>query len=279
MRTQVAFPWLVDPAEDGLRAPNGAAIDLRLAKKGRREPLGALLEQARYSIGLARQHAAPLAKSGWPRPRTDGLEADVVLLEGVVATHTEKGKSTRARALAEQRAIDDAKRFLRALRAALPMVLREPGLASVDVSALRIGHELRRSVDRIRAYLATLQEALPRLDAPLSPYFGGKKPSTLVAKLRAGLEHADQAHEDERKARTPVTWQAYEARGRVIEAIEDLHRVARIAFDASPDTRAKFNRRILEAARKKRPRKGKAGGDGDGVGDANEGGGEGAGEK
>jgi hypothetical protein len=255
VRTQVSFPWLVDLEADGPRAPNGAAIDLRLAKKGRREPLGALLEQARYSIGLARQHAAPLAKSGWPRTRTDGLEADVVLLEGVIAAHADKGKSTRARAQAEQRAIDDAKRFLRALRAALPIVLREHPGASVDVSALRIGHELRRSVDRIRAYLGVLHEVLPRLDGALAPYFGGKKPSTLAGKLRAALEQADEAHEAERKARTPITWQAYEARGRVIEAIEDLHRVARIAFDANAEVRGKFHRKILDAARKTRPRK------------------------
>jgi hypothetical protein len=250
-RVQVAFPWLVDPAPSK-GADATADVDLRLAKRGRREPLGALLEQARYSIGLARQHAAHLSKAGWSRARTDGLEADVVLLEAVTATHAEKRSATRTKAQAEQRAIDDVKRFLRLLRTALPMVLREPGASAVDPAAFHVGGELRRSVARIRSYLEGVQEVVLKLDPQLAPYFGGKRPSVTLAKLRAALEHADDAHDRERSARKPVTWKAYEARGRVIQAIEDLHRVARIAFDASPAVRATFHKRILEQARRPR---------------------------
>ncbi len=254
---------MVDPAPATATDPT-ADVDLRLAKRGRREPLGALLEQARYSIGLARQHAAPLSKAGWSRARTDGLEADVVLLEAVTATHAEKRSATRSKAQAEQRAIDDVKRFLRLLRTALPMVLRETsgasgasggGATGVDPAAFHVGGELRRSVARIRAYLDGVHEVVQRLDPQLAPYFGGKRPSATLAKLRAALEHADDAHDRERTARKPVTWKAYEARGRVIQAIEDLHRVARIAFDASPAVRATFHKRILEQARRPRAKK------------------------
>ncbi len=251
IRAQVAFPWLVDPAAS---ASVPASVDLRLAKRGRREPLGALLEQARYSIGLARKHAAPLAKSGWPRARTDGLEADVVRLEAVTATHADKRSSTRAKAASEQKAIDEVKRFVRVLRAALPMVLREVGPSAVEPAAFRIGGELRRSVGRMRAYLESLDAGVKKLDPQLAPYFGGKRPSVLLAKLRAGLDEADAAHEQEREARKPVTWQAYEARGRVIQSIEDLHRVARIAFDQNPSVRASFHKKILDDARRRRPK-------------------------
>jgi hypothetical protein len=249
MGDQVALPWLPDPASSG--AVPGE-VDLRLARKGRREPLGGLLEQARHSVGLARKHAAALARAGWPAARTDGLEADVLRLEGLAGAHAELGRKTRTKADAEQRAIDDAKRFLRVLRAALPMALRDAEPHGPKPEAFRVGRELRRSVAQIAVHLGTIREAVQKLDPALAPYFGGKKPSATLAKVRAALETADTAHDEERRARVPVTWQAYEARGRVVQDIEDLQRVARIVFDGKPELRKAFGKEILERARKKR---------------------------
>ena len=70
--------------------PPPPPLDRRLVTKGRRERLAALLQQAKVSAGLAREHVDALASYGWPPARTAALEAEIAALEADVGARVDR---------------------------------------------------------------------------------------------------------------------------------------------------------------------------------------------
>jgi hypothetical protein len=225
-------------------------IDLRLARKGRREPLHGLLEQATVTAGRGREHAADLARFGWTAAMTTALEADIASLQTGYADRIDTTGAARRAGDAEQTAIDDAKRFIRQLRNALPMVLRHTKVTDLNLEAFHAGGQLLRSTAKILVYLAGLQAVVGKLDADLAPYFEGKKASDALTAALTGLQGANVVQELKLDALPQATLEICEIKGRVLESIEDLNRVGKIAYDGDAGTRAAFNKDILLRARK-----------------------------
>lgn len=225
-------------------------IDLRLAKKGRREPLHGLLEQATVTAGRGRDHAADLARFGWTAAMTTALEADLASLQTGYADRIDTTGAARRAGDAEQTAIDDAKRFLRQLRNALPMVLRHTKVTDLNLEAFHAGGQLLRSTAKILVYLSGLQAVVGKLDADFAPYFEGKRASDALSAALAGLQGANVVQELKLDALPQATLEICETKGRILEAIEDLNRVGKIAYDGDAGTRSSFNKDLLLRARK-----------------------------
>jgi hypothetical protein len=224
-------------------------IDLRLAKKGRREPTDGLYEQSTVSAGLAHEKATDLARFGWTSAMTDALDADIKTLSLGIAQRLDVTGAARRASDDEQQAIADAKHFLRQMRNALPMVLRKTKVTDVNVEAFHAG-KVTRSVATMLVFLSSLQSVVAKLDADFAPYFEGKRASEILMKVLHALQGANVVQELKIDSLPSATLAILEVKGRVLESIEDLNRVGKIAYDGDAGTRARFNKDVLLRARK-----------------------------
>lgn len=228
------------------------ALDLRLIAKGRSEPRAGLAQQGKVHVGLGTHHVLELDEAGWSPADTASLEANVALLEGAVGTQAKAQDHASDTSTTESDAIDNAKGFIRRVRHALPRALREAPNAGVTLRSFHAGVTLERSTPRIVKYLTEIRPAVLALDPVLAKHFKGQLPSLELDMAKTALDQADTAQELARKHAPSETLALYEAMGQVLEQIEDLNRAGKIAFDSDPGTRAKFNKDILQRARKER---------------------------
>lgn len=228
------------------------ALDARLIRKGMREPREGLIQQARMHVALAKQYERALREHGWMPADTDTLHTGLVLLDTEMSRQAdERGLSLQA-TRDEGEAVDNAKIFIRRLRYALPRVLRDTCATGVSEESFAVHGRLGRSSPQISAYLTRITEAVVKLDADLAPYFGGAAPSRLLQEVKARLDAADTVQEMQLASLPLDTARVYEAKGRVLQSIEDLNRSGKSAFDGDATTVALFNKDLLGRARKKR---------------------------
>lgn len=232
------------------------AHDEGLAGKGKREPLKGLVEQGAVQVGLAQRFAAELARRGWTAADTARLQQDLGLVD------TERGKQVEARDEAhlkggggEQRAVQGAKDYIATLRLAAPgAVLRAQVAGVVDASVKQFSSNgtLGRSTPALLDYLTRVAPVVARLDEHLKPYFDGQSAAALLAGVKQELSAADVTHEVALKGLPADTLQLYEAKGRVLAAIEEVNRVGRIAFRGQAELSGQFNKDLLLRARRER---------------------------
>lgn len=225
-------------------------MDIRLMKKGKRVSREGLVQQARISLELARRYEERLKLFGWTPADTDRLHTGLVLLDDEISRQAdERGVSLQA-TRDEKQAIDDAKALIERLRLALPRVLRESQASGVSEESFAVRTRLRRNTPQILGFLTRILPAVVRLDDALAPFFGGARPSELVEEAKARIESADTAQETQ-WAKLPLdTARVYEAKGRVLELIEDLNRTGKSAFIGDRETASLFNKGLIARAQK-----------------------------
>ncbi len=113
----------------------------------------------------------------------------------------------------------------------------------------------RRSTPKISNYLAKIRPHVVKLDEHLRPYFGGERASEQLDAVKSALDAADAVQEADIASLPEATQKVYEAKGRVLQDIEDLNRIARNAFEGNADAIALFNKDILLRARQERKKK------------------------
>jgi hypothetical protein len=228
------------------------AIDEKLVKKGRGEPRLGLIEEGRYHVGLAREHAAELAENGWSKDKTAALEKNVGTLESAVASQAEERDAARTSTAAEGSAIDDVKAYVHRLRKALPLVLEDSPVEGVSAKGFESGATLGRSTPLLAGYLIKIRPSVVLLDNGFKPYFHGKKASDLLDQVKEALDASDTEQEVKQGGLPEDTATIYEAKGRVLALVERMNRVGQIAFDGQATIAAKFNKDILLRARRER---------------------------
>lgn len=220
----------------------------RFIAKGEREPYLGLVQQGEHHVGLIDQYKAALVGSGLPPAKADSARA---LLEDVkhYGRAQRQGRDDgQAKTRAVTNATAAAKAFIFKLGKAVPMVLLDEGITDVTVDSFRVG--LLDSTPRVVRYLENVRHHVERLAAPLAPYFRGESPLALLDKVKADLEDADRAQELARAQLPDATLKLYEAKGKLLQLIEDVNRVAAIAFYGQADVVAKFNKDLLLRARR-----------------------------
>ncbi|MBL8783272.1 MAG: hypothetical protein JNJ59_00110 [Deltaproteobacteria bacterium] len=228
-------------------------FDLRLVKKGRPETLQPLIEQARYSLALARQHAAVLAEDNWQPSQTDDL---AVTLEALgtdkvaqLAARLEAKDKTRS----ESSAVTEAKALINRVRNTLPQVLRKHPDLGVAPEEFHAGDRLARAAGRVSAYLLKIRAPAAKLDAAFAPYLKQQTLTKLIDDAREKLDNASTAQEVDLASLPEDTAQLHERKGHLLELIEDLNAIARNAFADQPSVRAQFNKDLLNRGRKAKP--------------------------
>jgi hypothetical protein len=227
------------------------AINLRLARKGANEPRHGLVQQGNYHVRLASDKADALARAGWKKEKTSALAADVLELEGQVAAQADRRSGAKQTTLTESEARNQAKSFIRKLRNVLPIVIRDHPELGVTISQFQ-GGALENSTPKISTYLTDISEPVKKLDGILKDYLEGEPASVQLALVKVGLDEADTVQETTLAGLPEATLAIYETKGRVLEAIEDINRLAKNAFDGQAALIAQFNKDLLLRARKER---------------------------
>lgn len=210
------------------------------------------------SLQLARAHTAGLARFGWSDARTQALAAQAEALRAVAGERQAHLATLAGAVRVEAAARREAMRFLRHLRTALPLALKTTRAGSGDADgslssrAFLAGGPLGRCTARVVTHLAALAPAVERLDDALAPYFPAERASARRARVLDALVAA-RATRARLQAEVPAqTDRAHRLAGELLEAIEDLHRVARLAFEGEPLVLAAFSKRWIERGRRRR---------------------------
>ncbi len=172
------------------------SVDMRLVTKGRRDTLASLLQQAKVSAGNAKMYAAQLDACGWTDARTTTMLAEIASLETDVASRIDTANAARHATAQEHAAIDAAKTFIRKLRAAAPMVLRDTKVVGVAHDAFNAGSPLASSTPKIVEYLTKVRGPVVKLDDDFVPYFKGNKASAELDAVKHALDGADVVQEN-----------------------------------------------------------------------------------
>jgi hypothetical protein len=230
------------------------AHDERMVAKGMHEPREGLAQQGRVQVELAKQHATELARHGWPAKMTSELANQVELISSGHSAQVDARTGSKADTHAEHQAVGEAKSFINLLRNAVPLAVEDAVKAGkhADVSEFHAGQKLGLSTPKILGYFDSIAPAVARLDDYLKPYLPGDKPSKRLAALKSSLAAKDSTQEASLKGLPADTLDVYEAKGRVLDLIERLNRIARIAFDGQAELIGKFNKDLLLRARKER---------------------------
>lgn len=204
---------------------------------------------------------AALAAAGWSAAQGTQLAAHLDSFRAAIGEHYEHALLARSATEREAEARAVALRFLEHLRNALPLALRTRPVTSakVKLDAFRVGVPLGRSTPRIAAHLTQIAGPVAKLDADLAPYFGGQRASERLRAAPKLLSDRDVEQEVLRKAKPTKRDRLHRAVGEVLQGVEDLHGIARIAFDAQPEIRRVFRKK--EIARGRRAKKGEAASD------------------
>ena len=226
-------------------------INLRLAKKGAGESRQGLVQQGNYHVRLATDKADALARVGWKSAKTNELAAHILLLEGQAAVQLDRRSGAKVNTLTESEARNQAKSFIRKLRNVLPIVIRDNPELGVTISQFQRG-ALEDSTPKISTYLTSISEPVKKLDKILADYLEGEPASVQLALVKVALDEADTVQETTLAGLPEATLAIYETKGRVLEAIEDINRLAKNAFEGQAALIGQFNKDILLRARKER---------------------------
>ena len=227
-------------------------LDQRLIRKGRSEPREGLVQQARMHLELAHRYQSRLEDFGWLPSDTQMLRTCLEILDTPAAKQADERGLSLETTRGDAEAIDDAKAFIRRLRYALPRALRETTVSNVSQESFATIGRLGRSSPQIVAYLTRITPAVERLDDDLMRFFAKVRPSRILAQVKSNLERAD-AEQEAAIASLPIeTARVYEAKGRLLELIEDMNRAGRSAFDGDATMASLFNKDLVLRARKMR---------------------------
>jgi hypothetical protein len=225
-------------------------VDARLVKKGKREPRDGLSQEAKAHVQLGKQYPTELGEHAWSAQDTASLEANVALLDGAMGTQSGAKTGAKGATVTEGEAKQAAEKYIARLRRALPRALRDAPELGLTLASFAAGERLVGSTPKISKYLSTIRTNVATADKALSAAFPKKSALILLDEVKLALDTADSTQEVARK-NTPDTTQAlYEVAGKVLEQIEDMNRAGKSAFEDDPTTRAKFNKEILDRARK-----------------------------
>lgn len=239
------------PAAQADAASPPAAANLELAAKGRTYGLGAVIAQAGYHLKLIENNLDALVAAGWSPDASAELKAGLDQLQTGAAKRADEGGQAKSATGSQEAAIDDAKAFLRKLRNALPVMLREVKPVGVTLEQFQVNGELKRKVNNIVVYLTKLQSQLQKVDEPMKRYLGGKTASLMAKELCQRLQAADASQETQLAALPASTLVVYALKGRVVQLIENANNLGKNAFDGNAAKIGQFNKDLLLRDRRK----------------------------
>ncbi len=156
----------------------------------------------------------------------------------------------------EGQAIARGKELVGKLALAVPLALRVTSVPEVRVEDFYGAAEVERSTTKIVAFLDRIRPGIKKIDAALKPYLNGESAADLLETAYNELTIANKRQEVARSGAPDKTVQMNETKGRALQLVEDMNRIAKLAYYGQAQVIGRFNKDILLRAR--RSRSGKA---------------------
>lgn len=227
------------------------SLDMKLVKKGERQPRLDLLDQGRKHLELESRYRGALRAVGWTAEMTAQLSDAVDVLDAKHAEALEKRADSKADTRREQQWVDEAKVFKRKLVIAFDDLYDDGLVRQEDYDIVKRSGRLGRSPVRISAYLADIRKQVEKY-APLLVEFGGRDALARLDYVKAELDAAQSQQETSLSELPQETLKLYETKGRVLVLIEKMNRRARLAFDGQAHILGLFNKDLILRARRRR---------------------------
>jgi hypothetical protein len=224
-------------------------IEERQIQRGGQDGHTALVEQVGASYAHAETYKEPLVQAGldpgW-YPTTKTLLASVMTLLG---SQTSTRDGALSSTMEEGAACSRLKAVMRQEKTAAEIVLANGPVAGVYLSSFMTG-PLGKSTKGVLEQAARIHPFVVALEEPLKRYFKGQSPTAVLDQAIEGLIAASDAQESKHTSAPLETRALRLAKGKLLDQLELLNRVARIAFDGDAQIRALFNKDILLRARR-----------------------------
>jgi hypothetical protein len=229
--------------------PTQADLD-RWEIKGADAPLHGLLGQFDYSSSVAQELKPILLAGGLTEEQFNELMARGAALGAATGKKHKATLESKNATTEEGSGVDEAKDQFYTLRQLFPMIVRQHNV-TIPEDALAPAGSLGRSATKISKQMNRTREVVVQLEEYLRPYYHGESPVAVHDRIIAKLSAANGKQENRRRNLPNETRELNVAKGALLEAIEDLNRIGRIAFMGQASVAARFNKDILLAARRK----------------------------
>ncbi|MBU1242055.1 hypothetical protein KKD52_13400 [Myxococcota bacterium] len=227
-------------------------LNARLVEKGKQFHVDAVLQQGNVTHGNVLGHLADLMRRGLDESRVTYLKQQLDLLAGYRGEVGVTRDGAKAMTADEGLARSEGKTLSRAVREALRIVLKDGPVAGISIDQFALHGNQLQTTPEVLAHLSALAPKLIPLDAHLARFFEGQKASELVKAAWERLRAADALQEKTRVDLPDETRALLELKGSVLDLIEEINGVARIAFEGQAEIRAKFNKDLLYRGRRAR---------------------------
>lgn len=232
-----------------------------MVKKGIRESLQGLRDQAEYHAELLKEHGIRLKKRGFTDANLEQFLKDKETVESKRAEQIEAREASKANTRTEAEAVTAAKGFKFDLDLAVDDAYAATALSGetlpVNRDAFHTGRlgQLKRSTPKLISYLSDVRPHVVALEAQLKPFFDDNSPVQMLDTVLADLKSAQGTQEFSLASLPLDTLELYEAKGRLLHAIESINRKGKAAGAGNAAFIALFNKDRLLAARRSQAKK------------------------
>lgn len=225
----------------------------RRIQKGRNVSLEALRQQGALAVALSLEKMWKLVPMGWDQVRHGRLfELQELLGTARFVQLEQRYGATEATRLQVQ-TVSEAKVFKRDLDGSTTTLFQNNDDLPVEPKDFAVGSiRLGRSPTGYASYFDKIGPALVRADHLLAPYFNGESPSHKASELATRLRQVDADQEGKLDALPSDTQELYVLKGELLDLIEELNRAGRRAEEGNAAERARFNKDLIFAARRKK---------------------------
>jgi hypothetical protein len=214
----------------------------QLIAKGEKVSVPKLLDQGRVHLLLLKKYLKELNAFGWSDDQTGGFEQGIFDLDTLYSSRSSQTEAVLKLSAAKAAARQTAKSFIRRLRLAAPIVIKKHSPEGITESAFNAGGPLGSSASKISKYLMQVRPFVKQLDELFKPHFNGKSAAAELEAVKSALDKASAEHKTSRSALPEETANIYFAAGGLLDTIEEINRIGKIAFDGHAEIAAQFNK-------------------------------------
>ena len=225
-----------------------------LITMGARESHEAMLEQIAKSLETEGLYVEKLRATGFPQAKHDEMVELQGKLGNLLAKRTDTTQGSKDDTRNQVAAVANLKDHFNKLHTLMPIIERDykPG---VDVNCFKPKGRLGNSAKGLITHGKNTKEILTNLNDFFVSYFEGASPIEEHNRLLKLAEDANAQQETSAEASPPLTAEINATKGRLLELLDDLNRVGRVAYMNNAEIAARFNKDILLRARRKGSKK------------------------
>ena len=222
----------------------------RLRRKGSNESTTAVVQQVEYSDKLFAETKDDLLANGALEEMFVEWATHNLALQSFMSSRTLAQTGALDATSREHAAVSAAKVQLRKLYLAVPVAARRGGVSDGEARKIKPAGTLGRSAPRLLEHFKNTKGLVGKLDETLKPFFKGQSALTAHDAIISELGTASGTQDNVRSALPTETVDIHETKGRIVELIDDLNRIGRLANMDNAVQAARYNKDILLGSRR-----------------------------